>query len=83
MSVSSSWGGKWLLQYLKQTKTLGRGYLHDFADDPVEKSHQLACGQLNFLFQLVHGFMLQANSQEKSLEDGKSSGAAEGQALAH
>lgn len=55
-----------------------RGYLHNFADDPVEKSHQLARGQLDLLFQLVHGFMLQANPQEKSLEDGRSAGVAAG-----
>lgn len=52
---------------------LGHTHLHDFADEPVEKSHQLACGQIDLLLQLVHGLMLQAKPQEKSLEDGKPS----------
>lgn len=32
------------LHYVREIKPLpsGRGYLHNFADDPVEKSHQLA-----------------------------------------
>lgn len=47
-------------------------YLHDFANDPVEKAHQLAGGQLDLLFQLVHGLVLQADPQEESLEGGKS-----------
>lgn len=63
-----------LLSYLKTAQNPAPGcyYLHNFADDPVEKSHQLACRQLNLLFQLVHRLVLEANSQEKGLEDGGS-----------
>lgn len=69
-----------LLNYLKTAQNPAPGcyYLHNFADDPVEKSHQLACGQLDLLFQLVHRLVLEANSQEKSLENGGSADVATG-----
>lgn len=64
-----------------QNLALSRGYLHNFPDDAIEKSHQLAGGQLNLLLQLVHRLMLQANPQEKSLEDGRPVGVTAGTIL--
>lgn len=72
--LPAPWGRERVVTLLQmdQNPALGQGYLHNFADDPVEKAHQLASGQLDLLFQLVHRLVLQAEPQEESLEDGKS-----------
>lgn len=74
VNIYSSLDREWNVTLLEidHNPVLSQDYLNNFADDPVEKSHQLAGRQLNLLFQLVHRLMLQTNSQKKSLEDGKS-----------